>query len=165
MCSDPKHLAMLNAVAEQTGQQSSPPQGVHRGQAQIMGWAAASPRRPGSRSLTVNRRSIGSSRRRTSAIPRSARDECWRRPGPLPPIALAVGVRCRDRRPVDDRIERGGLVRTRRRTPPARWPTRSACRSAGRWPRPWPRSRRASADSLASARPTAGAGRLREPRS
>ena len=33
----PKHPAMLDAVAEQIGRQSMPPQGVHRGQAHAMG--------------------------------------------------------------------------------------------------------------------------------
>jgi isoquinoline 1-oxidoreductase beta subunit len=40
MRNHPKHLAVLNAVAEQIGWESPPPQGVHRGLAQIMGYGS-----------------------------------------------------------------------------------------------------------------------------
>ena len=36
-CSHPKHPAMLDAVAEQNGRPSTPPQGVHRSQAHMPG--------------------------------------------------------------------------------------------------------------------------------
>src|SRR5688500_9421727 len=40
MANHPKHLAVLNAVAERIGWESAPPQGVHRGLAQIMGYGS-----------------------------------------------------------------------------------------------------------------------------
>ena len=40
MANHPKHLAVLNAVAERIGWESPPPQGVHRGLAQIMGYGS-----------------------------------------------------------------------------------------------------------------------------
>jgi isoquinoline 1-oxidoreductase beta subunit len=40
MANHPKHLAVLNAVAERIGWTTSPPQGVHRGLAQIMGYGS-----------------------------------------------------------------------------------------------------------------------------
>ena len=40
MRNHPKHLAVLNAVAERIGWESPPPQGVHRGLAQIMGYGS-----------------------------------------------------------------------------------------------------------------------------
>ena len=40
MRNHPKHLAVLDAVAEQIGWNSPPPQGVHRGLAQIMGYGS-----------------------------------------------------------------------------------------------------------------------------
>ena len=40
MANHPKHLAVLNAVAERIGWSSPPPQGVHRGLAQIMGYGS-----------------------------------------------------------------------------------------------------------------------------
>ena len=40
MRNHPKHLAVLDAVAEQIGWESPPPQGVHRGLAQIMGFGS-----------------------------------------------------------------------------------------------------------------------------
>ena len=40
MTNHPKHLAVLNAVAERIGWESAPPQGVHRGLAQIMGYGS-----------------------------------------------------------------------------------------------------------------------------
>jgi isoquinoline 1-oxidoreductase beta subunit len=40
MADHPKHLAVLNAVAEQIGWGSAPPQGVHRGLAQVMGYGS-----------------------------------------------------------------------------------------------------------------------------
>ncbi len=36
----PKHLAVLDAVAERIGWENAPPQGVHRGLAQIMGFGS-----------------------------------------------------------------------------------------------------------------------------
>jgi len=40
MKNHPKHLAVLNAVAERIGWDKAPPQGVHRGLAQIMGFGS-----------------------------------------------------------------------------------------------------------------------------
>jgi isoquinoline 1-oxidoreductase beta subunit len=40
MANHPKHLAVLNAVAERIGWTTPPPQGVHRGLAQIMGYGS-----------------------------------------------------------------------------------------------------------------------------
>jgi isoquinoline 1-oxidoreductase beta subunit len=40
MANHPKHLAVLEAVAERIGWNSAPPQGVHRGLAQIMGFGS-----------------------------------------------------------------------------------------------------------------------------
>ncbi|MFC5069643.1 xanthine dehydrogenase family protein molybdopterin-binding subunit [Flaviflagellibacter deserti] len=40
MAKHPKHLAVLNAVAEGVGWDKAPPQGVHRGLAQIMGFGS-----------------------------------------------------------------------------------------------------------------------------
>ena len=40
MVQHPKHLAVLNAVAERIGWEKSPPQGIHRGIAQMMSFAS-----------------------------------------------------------------------------------------------------------------------------
>jgi isoquinoline 1-oxidoreductase subunit beta len=40
MVQNPKHLAVLNAVAERIGWEKSPPQGIHRGIAQMMSFAS-----------------------------------------------------------------------------------------------------------------------------
>jgi isoquinoline 1-oxidoreductase subunit beta len=40
MANHPKHLAVLEAVAERIGWEAAPPQGVHRGLAQVMGYGS-----------------------------------------------------------------------------------------------------------------------------
>ena len=40
MAQHPKHLAVLNAVAEKIGWEKSPPQGIHRGIAQMMAFGS-----------------------------------------------------------------------------------------------------------------------------
>ena len=40
MTEHPKHLAVLNAVAEKVGWEKSPPQGIHRGIAQMMSFGS-----------------------------------------------------------------------------------------------------------------------------